>query len=281
MMAKEHGVDVSDCVEKQDIIERLEQGDASSTSTGSRDGTFTRSRIQSKTGRAQAAVGLRGLLGALEMPASPVSTASNKSDWSSVSVSVRSCSSHRKSQAAPTPIPTAFGVPQNALASNRVPLLAQASKLEPPRGVFAERSPSESLRWSDRVRRYFDCHPGFSAELPPQAEVWTDTELNVYFGSNGEIWPTGKRPSWMPRPGEERKHPEAQAARRKLYPDLKEHFETLGLAETTPHEVIRRHYRRLARDSHPDKHPDDPLGAGEAFQKIAAAYEAIRDRLHF
>ncbi|CAL1154343.1 unnamed protein product [Cladocopium goreaui] len=39
--------------------------------------------------------------------------------------------------------------------------------------------------------------------LPPEAEMWTDQELDVYFGSNGDIWPRGKRPAWFGRPSTE------------------------------------------------------------------------------
>lgn len=50
-------------------------------------------------------------------------------------------------------------------------------------------------------------------------------------------------------------------------------------AETTPPEVIRRHYRRLARDCHPDKHPEKVEEATRRFQQVTEAYEAIANRL--
>ncbi|CAL1154351.1 unnamed protein product [Cladocopium goreaui] len=50
-------------------------------------------------------------------------------------------------------------------------------------------------------------------------------------------------------------------------------------AETTPPEILRRHYRRLARDIHPDKHPDNVEEATRRFQQVTEAYEAIATRL--
>eukprot|EP00434_Breviolum_minutum_P036206 symbB.v1.2.032076.t1/scaffold3801.1/size50132/3 len=134
--------------------------------------------------------------------------------------------------------------------------------------------------WSSRVQTWFGRYPGFSAMLPPEAEMWTDQELDVYFGSNGDIWPRGKRPAWFGKPSTE---PETKSSSKvqgpRTYPDLKVHFQTLDLAETTPPEIIRRHYRRLARDIHPDKHPENVEEATRRFQQVTEAYEAIANRL--
>lgn len=154
-------------------------------------------------------------------------------------------------------------------------------------------SPSAAMGWSARVRVYFERFPGFAAVLPPEAEVWTDSELDIYFGSNGEIWPRGKRPSWASKHqgsgrdfaghsgGAEARPPPRSSRADRLSPELRAHFTTLDLAETTPHDVIRRHYRRLARECHPDKHPDDLEGATERFQALNTAYEAIKQHLRF
>jgi len=164
---------------------------------------------------------------------------------------------------------------------------AKVEKARQPEADPFEKSPSEQLCWSERVRSFFNNYPGFSATLTPEAELWSNQELEVYFGSNGDIWPRGKRPPWLKKPSQRASANATSNAeqpklppKEKTYPDLKEHFETLGLAETTPHDIIRRHYRRLAFESHPDKHPDDREKATARFQTIAAAFEAISQRLH-
>jgi len=143
-----------------------------------------------------------------------------------------------------------------------------------------EVSPSSGFGWSSRIAKYFDTHPGFTATLPPEAETWHDADLNVYFGSNGDIWPRGKRPSWIQ--GKKSTFDAGnQPPKHKTYPELKEHFLTLDLPESVPPDHIKRHYRRLALICHPDKNPDDVEGARKRFQEITTAYEAIRERLKF
>mmetsp|Transcript_124974 Transcript_124974/g.353743 ORF Transcript_124974/g.353743 Transcript_124974/m.353743 type:complete len:127 (-) Transcript_124974:12-392(-) len=123
-------------------------------------------------------------------------------------------------------------------------------------------------------------YPGFTATLLPELESWSDQDLQVYFGSNGDIWPCGKRPSWVRRPNAVFEEAAAQERDKpKTYPELKKHFKTLNLAETTPPDVIQRHYRRLALQFHPDKHPEDVEAATEKFQAITAAWEAIKERM--
>eukprot|EP00403_Amphidinium_massartii_P002402 CAMPEP_0178370920 /NCGR_PEP_ID=MMETSP0689_2-20121128/555_1 /TAXON_ID=160604 /ORGANISM="Amphidinium massartii, Strain CS-259" /LENGTH=857 /DNA_ID=CAMNT_0019990765 /DNA_START=26 /DNA_END=2600 /DNA_ORIENTATION=- len=141
-------------------------------------------------------------------------------------------------------------------------------------------SPSAHYDWSARIRDLFDRHPGFTAYLPPEAETWPLEHLEIYFGSNGEIWPcAGKRPKWWTeRDSYQQAHAQVPP-KEKHYPDLEPHFKTLDLAPTTPHDVIKRHYKRLVLEAHPDKHPEDVEGATASFRKLQEAYEAIRDRL--
>src|SRR5579883_2562104 len=53
-------------------------------------------------------------------------------------------------------------------------------------------------------------------------------------------------------------------------------YQVLGVPRTATDEDIKRAYRRLARESHPDANPDDP-GAEERFKEIQLAYEVLRD----
>ena len=53
-------------------------------------------------------------------------------------------------------------------------------------------------------------------------------------------------------------------------------YTTLGLPRTATDEDIRRNFRRLAKELHPDLNPDNPAAA-ERFKRIAAAYELIGD----
>jgi molecular chaperone DnaJ len=53
-------------------------------------------------------------------------------------------------------------------------------------------------------------------------------------------------------------------------------YATLGVARTATADEIKRAYRRLAREHHPDANPDDP--AAEArFKEVAHAYEVLSD----
>lgn len=123
--------------------------------------------------------------------------------------------------------------------------------------------------------------------MPPEAETWLDSELHLYFGSNGDIWPRGKRPTWASKPSGGGSGPSSKGVNplpprdRPIPPGLKPHFATLGLAETTPPDVIRRHYHTLARELHPDKHPDDLERKTERFKDVSGAYDAIKKVLRF
>ena len=53
-------------------------------------------------------------------------------------------------------------------------------------------------------------------------------------------------------------------------------YDTLGLPETASQAEIRRAYKRLARQFHPDLNPNDPT-AEENFKAVAGAYAVLSD----
>ncbi|ATB33222.1 molecular chaperone DnaJ [Melittangium boletus DSM 14713] len=54
------------------------------------------------------------------------------------------------------------------------------------------------------------------------------------------------------------------------------HYETLDITATATPDDIKKAFRQLARDTHPDHHPGDPLKE-ERFKAITAAYEVLSD----
>jgi molecular chaperone DnaJ len=57
---------------------------------------------------------------------------------------------------------------------------------------------------------------------------------------------------------------------------MKDYYETLGVARDASQDDIKKAFRRLARDTHPDANPNDP--AAEArFREVAEAYEVLSD----
>ncbi len=57
---------------------------------------------------------------------------------------------------------------------------------------------------------------------------------------------------------------------------MKDYYKILGVTRTSNSEEIRKKYRKLAMQYHPDRNPDDPA-AEERFKEIAEAYGVLTD----
>lgn len=57
---------------------------------------------------------------------------------------------------------------------------------------------------------------------------------------------------------------------------MKDYYQILGVTEDSSEDEIRRQYRKLAMQYHPDRNPDDP-DAEEQFKAVAEAYGVLTD----
>src|SRR5919202_5260989 len=53
----------------------------------------------------------------------------------------------------------------------------------------------------------------------------------------------------------------------------KDYYKALGVSDTASEAEIRRAYRKLAKQYHPDAHP----GSEDRFKEVSAAYEVLSD----
>lgn len=57
----------------------------------------------------------------------------------------------------------------------------------------------------------------------------------------------------------------------------KDYYQIFGLNEKASEEDIKKAYRRLALKHHPDRNPDDKIGAADRFKEISEAYGVLVD----
>ena len=87
--------------------------------------------------------------------------------------------------------------------------------------------------------------------------------------------PRGHRADAHGLPGNDRRSARSRAVRR-THPGgvvVSDHYATLGVTREASQDEIKRAYRKLARELHPDVNPE----AEERFKEVAGAYEVLSD----
>lgn len=59
--------------------------------------------------------------------------------------------------------------------------------------------------------------------------------------------------------------------------DKRDYYEVLGLQKGASEDEIKKAYRKLAKQYHPDLNPDDKAGAESKFKEVSEAYEVLSD----
>jgi molecular chaperone DnaJ len=57
----------------------------------------------------------------------------------------------------------------------------------------------------------------------------------------------------------------------------KDYYKILGVDKTATEDELKKSYRKLAMEFHPDRNKDDPAKAEEKFKEINAAYDTLKD----
>ncbi|KAL7276791.1 unfolded protein binding [Rhizina undulata] len=63
-----------------------------------------------------------------------------------------------------------------------------------------------------------------------------------------------------------------------MAPSDVDYYKVLGLARYASEDEIKKAWRKAARDTHPDKNPDDP-NSKQKFQELQQAYDTLKDKL--